>query len=426
MVSLTTTPSGLVIGGGIAGMVSALNLAEQGFEVHLIEKGMNLGGLSRKVYTSLDGEDVQKYLKELTAKVTDHPLINVYTRAKIKESEGYIGNFVTKITSGSKKDVIEIKHGIVIIATGAEEYKPSDEYLYKKSRNVITLLELEGEIAKKSKRITGVKNIVMINCVGSRDEERPYCSRICCSQSIKCALKIKELNPDINIYILYRDIRTYGFNEDYYREARERGIIFINYEPERAPIVTSEKDQGKEVLMVKVHDPVLGQDFIIDADIVSLAAATIPLKTNKDLSQMFKVPLNEDGFFLEAHMKLRPVDFATDGVFVCGLAHNPKSISETIIQANAAASRASIVLSKEVVELEGTVSRVNKDKCSGCGLCEAVCAFKAINIDPENNIAVVNEALCKGCGACVASCRPGAIDLQGFSNKQILAMLDTI
>ncbi|MDY6862225.1 MAG: FAD-dependent oxidoreductase [Thermodesulfobacteriota bacterium] len=425
MVSLTTTPVGLVIGGGIAGMVSALNLAQQGFEVNLLEKGMSLGGLAKKVYTTLNGEDVQQYVKDLTKSVTDHPLVNVYTRVKILESEGYIGNFTTKITSGSKKDIIEIKHGTVIIATGAEEYKP-EEYFCKKSRNVTTLLDLESDIAKKSKRIANVKNVVMINCVGSRDEERPYCSRVCCSQSIKCALNLKTQNPEVNIYILYRDIRTYGFSEDYYRQAREEGIIFIQYEPENPPDVKMDKIQGKEVLTVQLKDPVLGQDFIIDADIVALAAGTIPLKTNKDLSQMFKVPLNGDGFFLEAHMKLRPVDFATDGVFVCGLAHNPKSISETIVQANAAASRASIILSKEIVELEGTVSIVNKNKCSGCGLCEAVCAFKAITIDPEENVAVINEALCKGCGACVASCRGGAIDLYGFSNKQIFSMLKTI
>ena len=425
LISLKTIPYALVIGGGISGMVSALNLADQGFEVHLIEKAMSLGGMARKIYYTLEGGDVQAYLKELIEKVTHHPLIKVYTRTAIAEGSGYIGNFVTKIKEGSKKELTEIKHGAVIIATGGEEYKTT-EYLYKKNGRVLSLLELESEIVKKTKRIKECQNLVLIQCVGSRDEERPYCSRVCCSESIKCALSLKELNPEANIYVLYRDIRTYGLKEDYYRKAREKGVIFIHYEPDAKPEVVLVKEGGKDVLRVTVKDPLLGEQLIIDADILGLAIAAIPSATNKDLSQLFKIPLNADKFFLEAHMKLRPVEFATDGVFMCGLAHSPKLIEESIAQSLAAASRAATVLSQEIVQLPGAISFVNKNKCAGCGECEKVCPFGAVTLDAEKMIAVVNDALCKGCGVCAASCKSGAINLYGFSNSQVISMIDSL
>jgi len=424
LISLKTTPSALVVGGGIAGMVSALNLADQGFEVHLVEKAMNLGGMSRKIHYTLENGDVQAYLQELIERVTHHPLIRVYTRAVIAKNSGYIGNFTTRIKTGAKKELTEINHGVVIIATGGEEYKTT-EYFHKKDRRVLSLLELEKEIVKRTKRIKDCQNLVMIQCVGSRDEERPYCSRVCCSESIKCALLLKEIKPEVNIYILYRDIRTYGLKEDYYRKAREKGIVFIHYEPEAKPEVTSVKEEGKDFLRVTVNEPLLEEKLIIDADLLALALATVPSSVNKDLSQFFKVPLNEDGFFLEAHMKLRPVEFATDGVFMCGLAHSPKSIEESIGQSQAAASRAGVALSKEIVELPGTISFVNKNKCSGCGECENVCPFGAVEVDFEQQVAVVNDALCKGCGVCAASCKSGAINLHGFSNSQVLTMIDS-
>lgn len=425
LISLKTIPYALVIGGGISGMVSALNLADQGFEVHLLEKAMNLGGVARKIYYTLEGGDVQAYLKELIEKVTHHPLIKVYTRAAIAESSGYIGNFITKIKEGSKKELTEIKHGVVIIATGGEEYKTT-EYFYKKNSRVLSLLELENEIVKGTKRIKECQNLVLIQCVGSRDEQRPYCSRVCCSESIKCALLLKEINPEVNIYILYRDIRTYGLKEDFYRKVREKGIIFIHYEPDAKPEVVPVKEGGKDVLRVTVKEPLLGEQLIIDADILALAMAAIPSSTNKDLSQLFKIPLNEDKFFLEAHMKLRPVEFATDGVFMCGLAHSPKLIEESIAQSLAAASRAGTVLSKEIVQLPGIISFVNKNKCAGCGECESVCPFGAVTLDAEQMVAVVNDALCKGCGVCAASCKSGAINLYGFSNSQVISMIDSL
>lgn len=424
MVSLKTTPSALVIGGGIAGMTAAQNLAEQGFEVHIIEKGMKLGGMAKNIHRTLDGGDVQIFLNELTEQVSANPLIRVYTKASIADSSGYIGNFVTNIKTGPKKELQEIKHGVVVIATGAQEFK-TKEYLFKKNRRVLSMLDLEKEAVKKSKKVKECNNLVMIQCVGSRDEENPYCSRVCCGESIKCALMLKEIKPEMNIYVLYRDIRTYGFKEDYYRKAREKGVIFIPYSLDNKPEVNVVQDGKTEFLKVTVVEPLLDEKLEINADLLALAIATSPLPENKELSQLFKVPLNEDGFFLEAHVKLRPVEFATDGVFMCGLAHNPKFIDESIAQALAAASRAGAVLSKEIVELSGTISFVNPMKCAGCGVCQNVCPFGAIEIDAEKLKAVVNDALCKGCGACTASCKSGAVDLYGFSNNQIMSVIDS-
>ena len=411
----------MVIGGGVAGMVAALNLAEQGFEVYLVEKSDQLGGIARRIQHSLEGNDVQSYLQNLIAKVSENRLIQVYTNADIIEATGYVGNFTTSIAVGPSRATHELKHGVVIIATGGNEYKPS-EYLYGKDSRVLTLLELEDEISKGNTRITGCSNAVIIQCVGSREGNQPYCSRVCCSESIKCTLKLKEANPKMNIYILYRDMRTYGFREDYYQEARERGVIFVRYEAGDKPRVETTTEDNR--LRVTVKDPILGEDLIIEADILALGVATIPAPDNKRLSQLFKVPLNEDGFLLEAHMKLRPVDFATEGVFLCGLAHGPKFIEESIAQAEAAASRAGTILSKDIIETGGIVSLVNKSRCSGCGICKLICPFRAIEIDDKEKVAVINEALCKGCGACVSSCICGAISIKGFGDAQILAMID--
>lgn len=421
--SLEVIHSGLVIGGGIAGMVAALNLAEQGFEVYLVEKREQLGGIARRIRHTLEGDDIQAYLQNLITRVSENPLIRVYTNADIIEATGYVGNFTTRIEVGPNRDAYELKHGVVIIATGGEEYKPS-EYLYGEDTRVLTLLELEDEVAKGNGRITDCDNLVIIQCVGSREANHPYCSRVCCSESIKCALKLKEANPQMNIYVLYRDMRTYGFKEDYYQEAREKGVLFVRYEADDKPRVETITEDNQNLLRVTVKDLILAEDLVIDTDILALGAATIPAADNKKLSQLFKVPLNEDGFLLEAHMKLRPAEFATEGVFLCGLAHNPKFIEETIAQAKAAASRACTILSKDVIEVGGLVSLVDESKCSGCGVCTLICPFQAIEIDAEKKVAEVNEALCKGCGACVSSCICGAMNMKGFSNAQILAIIN--
>ena len=454
--SLGVNKKALIIGGGVAGMTAALELADQGFETYLLEKEPEPGGNLRKVHYTLKGEATGPFLNSLIEKITSHPKIIVYTNAVLKDVSGYVGNFKTMIEVNGKPKT-EIEHGVIIVATGGNEYKP-DEYLYGEDEGVITQRELEEELKESALvlqcssapvdeklekgsngKLEHLKTVVMIQCVGSRDDDRPYCSRICCSEAVKNALQLKKLNPGINIYILYRDVRTYGLKEQYYKKAREEGIIFIRYEQgtepkiiKSAPVLqcsgapVNENTETREPLKVSVFEPVLQRELIIAADMVVLSVGIVAPGANKELSQMLKVPLNDEGFFLEAHVKLRPVDFATDGIFVCGLAHYPKDVSESIAQAKAAAGRALTVLSRNEIEAEGKVSRVRKEKCVGCGVCVEVCAYKAIELDPLEKIAVVNEALCKGCGACAASCRPGAIDLKGFTNEQVLAVLDAV
>jgi len=411
-------PKALVIGGGLAGMVASLAIGDAGYEVVLLEKERRLGGNLRRVYATLDGDDPQAFLKRIITRVTSHPKIRVIREAEIESITGYVGNYRTKV-SGE-----EIEHGAIIVATGAVELKP-EGYLYGKSRRVVTQLELERMIPE----LPRYRNVVMIQCVGSRDDEHPYCSRVCCQEAIKNALRIKELHPLTNIYILYRDIRTYGRMEEYYEKARNRGIIFIRYTPERRPqVYLKDGNDRYSTLLVKVFDPLLGDELILDADLLVLAPAIIPPEGNVKLARLLKVPLNREGFFLEAHLKLRPVDFATDGVFMCGLAHSPKNIEETIIQAKAAAARAITILSRESIDAEGTVSWVDPLRCQGCGYCVSVCAYAAVELKEREGrlVAEVNEAICKGCGVCAATCRSGAIDLKGFSDEQIFAMVTAL
>jgi heterodisulfide reductase subunit A len=420
--SLGLTRSALVIGGGIAGMESALGLANQGFGVYLIERSDALGGIARRIHYTLEGRGVQNYLQELIQRVYENPLIRVYTESKIVEVAGFVGNFTTKIAVGPEPAVKEISHGVIIVAIGGEEFKPT-EYLYGKDPRVLTLLELEEEIAHGNPEVTTARTLVIILCVGSRDSERPYCSRVCCGQGIKNALRLKEINPEMEIYIVYRDMRTYGLMEDYYREAAERNVKFIRYDVDDKPDVEVIRENGQSLLRVSVTDPILGQRLTLDADILALGVATVASAGNRELSQLLKVSLNEDGFFLEAHMKLYPVDFSTAGIFMCGLAHSPKFIGESIAQAQAAASRATTVLVKDVIITEGIVCSVNKDICSGCGVCEVVCPYHAITTDRKRRVAKVNEALCKGCGTCCSACPSGAVQQRGFTDDQISAML---
>ncbi|AGL01487.1 CoB--CoM heterodisulfide reductase iron-sulfur subunit A family protein [Desulfoscipio gibsoniae] len=416
-VSLDMNHDALVIGGGVSGMTSAVNLSKQGYNVYLVEKADVLGGIANRIRYGMTGEDTSVFISELINQVKADEKITVYTGVEITNVQGFVGNFETTISSG---EVIE--HGVTIIATGAEEYKPT-EYLYGQNERIMTLLELEALLADGDSKVKDAKNIVFIQCVGSRDAERPYCSRICCTKSIKQALKIKEANPNANVFILYRDIRTYGFYEEMYREARTKGVIFIRYSVDNKPVLEAAADSVK----VTVTDHVLGVPVEINADLVGLAAAIVSSKdTNSKLSQFYKVPLNQEGFFLEAHMKLRPVDFGTDGVFMCGLAHGPKNLEENISQAKAAVGRACTVLAKDSISVEGKCAFVNKRKCAGCGECESICPAKAVQVDPVEKVAVVNEALCKGCGACASSCRCGAINVKGCTNQQLVAMLNAL
>ncbi|MFC1994518.1 FAD-dependent oxidoreductase [Chloroflexota bacterium] len=420
--TLEVNHAALVVGGGISGMTAALNLAEQGFEVHLVERASQFGGIANGIHHTLEGLDVQAYLQDLVNRVSQQPLIHIYKETDILGVSGYVGNFRTSLLVRPEGEMLEIEHGVAIIASGGDVYRPN-EYLYGEHPGVLTMPELEEEIAKEESRVCSSQNVVIIQCVGSREKERPYCSRLCCSESIKCALKLKEINPEGNIYVLYRDIRTYGFKEQYYQEARAKGVIFITYDIADKPEVQAASENGKDMLRISVNDPILGERLSIDADVLALATATVPSTGKEELAQFFKVPLNEDGFFLEAHVKLRPVDFPTEGVFVCGLAHGPKLIDESIAQAKAAVSRAVTILAKDKIEAGGTVSIVDRQKCSGCGVCQEVCPFNAIEVDPKDKIAVVNEALCKGCGVCASSCRCGAVTVKGFGDEEILSMI---
>ena len=429
-------PRGLVIGGGVAGMTAALALADSGFETYLVEKNSELGGILRHIYYTLEKRGTQAFLEDLIDEVQSHPLVQVFTEAHIEDITGFVGNFRTSLASGNgRNEPVALEHGVVIVATGGQENKPTS-YLYGKDPRVVTQLDLEAMLEKGTWQGQGAQSqdrrrVVMIQCVESREPERPYCSRICCSEAIKNALRIKEASPDTDVFVLYRDIRTYGFREDYYRQAREQGVIFIPFDVDRKPVVTKGKAAGSDLLTVQVWDEAMGADVVLDADLVVLSVAVEPPPGNRALGQMLKIPLNDDGFFMEAHAKLRPVDFATEGVFFCGLAHAPKFVSEHITQAHAAAARACTVLTKEQIEVEGTIPRVNLARCSACALCELTCAYKAIQVtvvDERRGImaAQINEALCKGCGACVAGCRSGALDLQGFTDAQIVAAINAL
>jgi heterodisulfide reductase subunit A len=330
---------------------------------------------------------------------------------------------VTTVKSGGR--IAEIKHGATIIATGADEFKPV-EYLYGKDARVMTQLELEERIAAKEKSVMNAQSLVMIQCVGCRQEDRNYCARICCSHSIKNALKLKEINPQMDIHVLFRDMRPYGFREDYYREAADKDVKFIRYEPEDKPKVEPVEENGRSILKVVVTDPVLGAELGIDADAVALAAAIIPSAGSKEIAALFKVTLNPDGFFQEAHVKLRPVDFGAEGVYLCGIAHYPKHISEAVSQAYGAAGRALTLLSHDTVTASGSVCEVEEDKCVSCGACISACTYGAIEFceTPQGRKARVNPVLCKGDGLCNTKCPTGAIVLKHYVDEAILDQID--
>jgi len=420
---LPVNKTGLVVGGGLAGMTSALGLANQGFEVHLLEKDTVLGGMARRIHYTLEGLDVQAYLGDLIRKVYRHPLIHVSHEATITNVSGYVGNFVTTVES--EGSVQKIRHGAAILATGADEYKPT-EYLYGEDDRVLTQLELEEQISKGDERLINCQNLVMIQCVGCRQEDRNYCARVCCSQAIKNALKLKEINPEIDIYILFRDMRTYGFTEDSYREAADKDIKFIRWEPDDKPQVEAATEESKPILRVTVPDPVLGQRLAIDADLLVLSAAVIPSAGSMEAARLFKVSLSPDGFFQEAHVKLRPVDFAVDGIFLCGADHYPKHISETISQAYGAAGRAVTLLSQDTVTASGSVCEVKENDCVSCGACITACTYGAIEFvdTPKGKKARVNPILCKGDGLCCTKCPTNAIILKHFTNEEVFCQID--
>lgn len=411
---------GLVIGGGLSGMRAALELARQGFDCALVEREALLGGNLCHIYHTIEGNDPQALLRKTIQEVVDHPKIQVFTKATLKDLNGYVGNFKSVISAnGSEK---EFEHGVVIVAIGAKESIPS-EYLYGQDERVITQKELEERIFHRWDEVNRCRHIVMIQCVGSRTQERPNCSRICCSMAIKNGLKIKEKNPDTKVTILYRDIRTYGLMEQYYTQARNKGIEFIQYELDSKPDLRVERG----LLQLKVNDRILGEEVTLQPDLVVLSSAIISHE-NETLAKMLKVPLTSDGFFLEAHMKLRPVDFATDGIFLAGMAHFPKSITESISQADAAVARATAAIAKGYVSVLPTISEVDQTRCVGCGLCELLCPFSAIRVveTEKGSKAETIAASCKGCGVCSASCPQKAATVHHFSDEQVTAQIEAL
>ena len=405
----------LVVGGGIAGMTASLALARQGYRVHLVEKSDHLGGNACRLNTAWRGENVADYLADLVRQVNNERRIRLHLETTITAVDGFVGSFQTTLSGGPSAETVE--HGVVILATGAREYRPQ-EYLYGQHEAVVTHLEMDALLREDDRRITGARDVVFIQCVGSRDERHPYCSKVCCTHSIRSALALKERNPETNVYIVYRDIRTYGEREELYRRAREAGVLFFRYRPEEKPRVAAD---GRQV-EVTFEDNILGRRLTVRADLLCLATAIVA-DGSTPLSQLFKVPVDADGWLLEAHQKLRPVEFATEGVFLCGLAHYPKPIEESIAQARAAAAKALTVLARDSIMAGGNVARIDPQRCSGCLGCLHVCPFGAIGFATEKNVAEINPALCKGCGACAAACPSEAPILMGFSNRQLYAQI---
>jgi heterodisulfide reductase subunit A len=405
----------LVIGGGVAGMTAALSLADQGFPVHLVEKEAELGGTARQLHHTLDGGDVQAFLNDTIRRVSKHPRISVYLRSRAGKVEGHIGHFHSTISGESES--VEVRHGAVIVATGAVELKPKT-FGYGRNPRVITQLELTDRLGRGEISLPEGATVAMIQCVEQRDADRPYCSRVCCTSAVKNALELKKRYPKARIVVLYRDIRTYGFREAAYREAREKGVLFVRYEPDKPPELTL---NGR--LQLKATDLTLGRDLNLAPDLVVLAAPMTPRADREEISELLRVPLNADGFFLEAHMKLRPVDFASEGLFLCGTAHAPKFMTEAIAQAAAAAGRAASILSKKKMPVGGQIAWVDPDKCISCMTCVHVCPYMAPLVN-EFNKAEVQSAACMGCGSCSAECPAKAISLRHFYDSQILAAID--
>jgi len=416
-VSFGLTKCVLVVGGGVAGMTAALNLARQGYPVHLVERTDTLGGAALKLRHTWRGEDIQGFVRDLVRQVSEHPKITVHYNTEVVKSSGFVGNFTTVLSCSGETQ--EVQHGAVILATGGQEWKP-DLYGYGQDPRILTALELDQALASQDERVTRAGTAVFIQCVGSREPDRPYCSKVCCTHSVESALTLKKINPAVDVYILYRDMRTFGVREELYREARNQGVFFIRYDPENKPEVRVEGDR----LTVTVMDHVLGRPVTLTPDLVTLASAIIPNPV-KELSEIFKVSLNNEGFLLEAHMKLRPVDFATEGIYLCGLAHYPKPIDESIAQAQAAAGRALTLLAKDTIKVGGVVAVVQEDLCAVCLTCVRVCPFRVPVIGPRG-AAEIDVSKCQGCGVCAAECPAKAITLQHFTDKQVLAKVKAL
>lgn len=420
--SYQVVQAALVIGGGLGGLTAALAVAEQGFPAIIVEKSADLGGNARRLFYTEDGGQPAKYVADLIEQVETNPLITIYKEAEVVAVKGACGNFSTTVSHGGRE--VEVSHGVAIVATGGDEYKPS-EYLYGQNARVITQKEFESLMVTDPAAVHQYKNVTMIQCVGSREADNSYCSRVCCTAAVKNSLKLKQLNPRAEISVLYRDMRTFGFKELNYQEARQKGVRFFRYEEDRKPEV---KVNGAG-LDVTLFDAQLNRPITLKTDLLVLSAAIRPAEGTKKLAETLRLPLDQDGFFLEAHLKLRPLDFATAGFFLCGLAQGPKFANETIAQARGAVSRASTILSQKEIVAEGVITQVDPALCRACGECEQTCLFDAIKVvemDGGKKQAIVTQALCTGCGACNAACPTGAASLAHFRDRQIKAVIQAL
>jgi heterodisulfide reductase subunit A len=399
-------------------MTAAETLSKQGYHTHLVEQSEVLGGQARHLHETWQGNDVSEILHQLVERVSKDENIDVHLNTRLKGVDGFVGSFQTAVEEDGQDKTLE--HGVTILASGAGEYQP-DQYLYGKDARVLTALDLDRKLIHQDSELGKSQTALFIQCVGSRIPERPYCSKVCCTHSVKNALKLKEINPEMDVFILYRDMRTYGLREDLYRKARQEGVHILRYDFD-TPLDVSKKGDDLSVIF---KDTSLRRRLEIKPDLLVLATAITPPADNP-LGKFYKVTLNEDGFFMEAHVKLRPVDCATDGVFICGLAHAPKPLDESIAQAQAAATRAVTLLAKKKISMSGNVAETDPMMCSSCGVCVSVCPYSAPLFKTEGPFAgkaEINPVLCKGCGLCVASCRSGALHLKGFDNDQIFAQL---
>ncbi len=423
------TAGALVIGGGLTGMTAALSLAEQGFKVYLVEQADELGGYARLLGRSWNGEDIGAALERLIARVAEHPKIRLFMEITVIDSSGHVGDFVTTVAGGNGSTTT-LHHGVVIIAVGGKRSRPA-QYGYGELSRVVSALEFDKLYQFGDVRIKKGSSFVFIQCVGSRDEQHPYCSRVCCTHSVQSAITMKRENPERSVYILYRDMRTYGRREMLYTEARRLGVVFINYEVHGKPEVRQNRTR---TLDVEVWDHILHRPLRIRADMVILATAILPNPDTARLAEIFKLPLDLDGFFQEAHPKVRPVDFASQGMFVAGLAHCPKPVEESVAQAQAAAARAATLLAAQRVTMDGITALV-EPTCDGCGLCLDVCPYKAITLveveggeesaEPTLSIAV-NPGLCTGCGICQGTCPKRGISIPGFTLDQLNAKINAV
>jgi heterodisulfide reductase subunit A-like polyferredoxin len=414
---IPVVPKGLVIGGGVAGMNAALGLADQGYEVVLIEKEAELGGLAKQLTATIEGANIGEYLKDLVSRVISNERIQVLTNALVVGFGGFKGNFTTEILVGPDMVQRKIEHGVVILATGAHEHRPQ-EYLYGDDPRVMTQLELAERMQKGE--LEEPRQVVMIQCIGSRNDENPNCSRVCCQTAVKNALHIKEEYPDAQVFVLYRDIRTYGLLEDYYTEARRQGVFFFRFDPEDPPVA----ETGKDGVEVTFTDHVLNRKLNVSTDLLVLSAG-MEAEDTEELSSIVKLARTPEGYFMEAHVKLRPVDMATEGIFVCGTAHSPKLISESIAQAYAAASRAVTFLSQTQLTLSAVTAQVEAEKCASCLICVRSCPYDVPKIN-EDGVSEIDEALCHGCGICTAECPAKAIQLNWYEDDQIICKVDAL